>query len=149
MVRSRRESHHSDGITDPNNLQQISATKSAQSGHSTTEFQCPLSGGKADITRWAEERGSAQMRDRASLCPLVKRCKGKRVTSAQAHACYLRLMLTVSSDKGGAVKSLPTRRSLGPRVTPRTGATVPPAGHVRQAPSHFQLLELTRYNGLS
>ena len=29
MVRSRRESHHSDGITDPNNLQQISATKSA------------------------------------------------------------------------------------------------------------------------
>jgi hypothetical protein len=32
MVRSRRESHHSDGITDPNNLQQISATKSAQSG---------------------------------------------------------------------------------------------------------------------
>ena len=33
MVRSRRESHHSDGITDPNNLQQISATKSAKSGH--------------------------------------------------------------------------------------------------------------------
>jgi hypothetical protein len=33
MVRSRRESHHSDGITDPNNLQQISATKSANSGH--------------------------------------------------------------------------------------------------------------------
>ncbi len=33
MVRSRRESHHSDGITDPNNLQQISATKSATSGH--------------------------------------------------------------------------------------------------------------------
>ena len=32
MVRSRRELHHSDGITDPNNLQQISATKSAQSG---------------------------------------------------------------------------------------------------------------------
>ena len=32
MVRSRRESHHSDGITDPNNLQQISATKSAKSG---------------------------------------------------------------------------------------------------------------------
>ena len=32
MVRSRRKSHHSDGITDPNNLQQISATKSARSG---------------------------------------------------------------------------------------------------------------------
>ena len=32
MVRSRRELHHSDGITDPNNLQQISATKSAITG---------------------------------------------------------------------------------------------------------------------
>jgi hypothetical protein len=32
MVRSRRESHHSDGITDQKNLQQTSATKSAKSG---------------------------------------------------------------------------------------------------------------------
>jgi hypothetical protein len=33
MVRSRRESHHSDGITDQKNLQQTSATKSAINGH--------------------------------------------------------------------------------------------------------------------
>jgi hypothetical protein len=33
MARSRRESHHSDGITDQKNLQQTSATKSAISGH--------------------------------------------------------------------------------------------------------------------
>jgi hypothetical protein len=32
MARSRRESHHSDGITDQKNLQQTSATKSAISG---------------------------------------------------------------------------------------------------------------------
>jgi hypothetical protein len=32
MARSRRESHHSDGITDQKNLQQTSATKSATSG---------------------------------------------------------------------------------------------------------------------
>jgi short chain dehydrogenase len=33
MVRSRRESHHSDGITDQKSLQRTSATKSTQSGH--------------------------------------------------------------------------------------------------------------------
>jgi hypothetical protein len=33
MLSSRRESLHSDGITDPKNLQQTSATKSALSGH--------------------------------------------------------------------------------------------------------------------
>jgi hypothetical protein len=33
MARSRRESHHSDGITDQKNLQQTSATKSANSRH--------------------------------------------------------------------------------------------------------------------
>jgi hypothetical protein len=49
MVRSRRESHHSDGITDPNNLQQISATKSAQSGHSGHAQRCPLSGVKQTL----------------------------------------------------------------------------------------------------
>ena len=46
MVRSHRESHHSNGITDPNNLQQISATKSAQSGHRDGGEECPLSGVK-------------------------------------------------------------------------------------------------------
>jgi hypothetical protein len=34
MARFRRESHHSDGITDQISLQRTSATKSAQSGHS-------------------------------------------------------------------------------------------------------------------
>jgi hypothetical protein len=43
MVRSRRESHHSDGITDQKSLQQTSATKSAQSGHPTVARQCLLS----------------------------------------------------------------------------------------------------------
>jgi hypothetical protein len=33
MARSRRESHHNDGITDQKSLQRTSATKSAQSGH--------------------------------------------------------------------------------------------------------------------
>jgi len=32
MARFRRESHHSDGITDQKRLQRTSATKSAQSG---------------------------------------------------------------------------------------------------------------------
>jgi hypothetical protein len=44
MVRSRRESHHSDGITGQKSLQRTSATKSAQSGHSTADRQCLLSG---------------------------------------------------------------------------------------------------------
>ena len=34
MVRTRRESHHCNGITDPKRLQPSFATKSAQSGHS-------------------------------------------------------------------------------------------------------------------
>ena len=46
MVRSRRESHHSDGITDPNNLQPTSATKSAQSRHPDRVGECPLLGAK-------------------------------------------------------------------------------------------------------
>jgi hypothetical protein len=46
MARSRRESHHSDGITDQKSLQRTSATKSAQSGHLAAEFQCPLLGVK-------------------------------------------------------------------------------------------------------
>jgi hypothetical protein len=33
MVRTRRESHHHDGITDPKDLQLPFATKSAKSGH--------------------------------------------------------------------------------------------------------------------
>jgi hypothetical protein len=44
MARFRRESHHSDGITDQISLQRTSATKSAQSGHSPIEFRCPLLG---------------------------------------------------------------------------------------------------------
>jgi hypothetical protein len=37
-------------------------------------------GGKADMTRWAQERASALMPDRASRRPSVKGCKGKTVT---------------------------------------------------------------------
>jgi hypothetical protein len=46
MARSRRESHHNDGITDPARLQQTSATKSAQSGHLDCAEGCLLSGVK-------------------------------------------------------------------------------------------------------
>ena len=46
MARSRRESHHNDGITDPARLQQTSATKSAQSGHCHRAERCPLLGVK-------------------------------------------------------------------------------------------------------
>jgi hypothetical protein len=49
MVRIRRESHHCDGITDPKSLQLPFATKSAQSGHFTAEFQCPLLGVKRTL----------------------------------------------------------------------------------------------------
>jgi len=45
MVRTRRESHHHDGITDPKDLQLPFATKSAQSGHGHRTQQCPLLGG--------------------------------------------------------------------------------------------------------
>jgi hypothetical protein len=38
MVRSRRESHHSDGITNQKSPQLTSATKSARSGHSSVRF---------------------------------------------------------------------------------------------------------------
>jgi hypothetical protein len=40
MARFRRESHHSDGITDQISLQRTSATKSAQSGHSLSTPEC-------------------------------------------------------------------------------------------------------------
>src|SRR6516165_7241783 len=49
MARSRRESHHSDGITEPAKLQRASATKSAQSGHPDTLNQCPLLGVKRTL----------------------------------------------------------------------------------------------------
>jgi hypothetical protein len=39
MARFRRESHHSDGITDQISLQRTSATKSAQSGHRAEALQ--------------------------------------------------------------------------------------------------------------
>jgi hypothetical protein len=42
--RFRRESHHSDGITDQISLQRTSATKSAQSGHYRRTERCPLFG---------------------------------------------------------------------------------------------------------
>jgi hypothetical protein len=42
MVRSRRESHHSDGITDQKSLQPTSATKSAMSRHRNGVGQAPL-----------------------------------------------------------------------------------------------------------
>jgi hypothetical protein len=37
MARSRRESHHNDGITDQKSLQRTSATKSAKSRHSALQ----------------------------------------------------------------------------------------------------------------
>jgi hypothetical protein len=50
MARFRRESRHSDGITNQKILQRTSATKSAQSGHFSIEFQCPLLGVKRTST---------------------------------------------------------------------------------------------------
>jgi hypothetical protein len=44
MARFRRESRHSDGITNQKILQRTSATKSAQSGHPSAASQCPLLG---------------------------------------------------------------------------------------------------------
>jgi hypothetical protein len=90
-------------------------------------------GGKADITRWAEQRGSAQMCDRASLCPLVKGCKGKTVPA---------LLLAASNNKGGTVKRLPTRRSF--RSTGDVTKFASLAGS-----DHFQRVNFTRYNALS
>jgi hypothetical protein len=49
MVRSRRESHHSDGITDQKSLQRTSATKSTQSGHRDDADGCPLLGVKRTL----------------------------------------------------------------------------------------------------
>ena len=43
MLRPRRESHHRNGITDLNPLQQTSATKSARNGHRATADLSPLS----------------------------------------------------------------------------------------------------------
>jgi len=54
MVRTRRESHHCNGITDPKRLQPSFATKSAQSGHQATEFQCLLLGVKRTSCRDAD-----------------------------------------------------------------------------------------------
>jgi len=44
MLRSRRESHHRNGITDLNPLQRTSATKSAHGRHGGALLRCPLSG---------------------------------------------------------------------------------------------------------
>jgi hypothetical protein len=60
-------------------------------------------GGKADITRWAQERASAPMPDRTSRRPSVKGCKGKTITDAQARLLPA-LLLAVSTNKGGTVK---------------------------------------------
>src|SRR5262249_54331101 len=46
IARSRRESPHSDGITDQKSPQRTFATKSAQSGHRLLHCTCPLSGVK-------------------------------------------------------------------------------------------------------
>jgi hypothetical protein len=46
MARSRRESHHSDGITNQKSPQLTSATKSVISGHPSRVRQCPLLGVK-------------------------------------------------------------------------------------------------------
>ena len=48
MLRPRRESLHSDGITDQKSLQRTSATKSALKRRYATLVIGPLSGGKAD-----------------------------------------------------------------------------------------------------
>ena len=42
MVRTRRESHHCNGITDPKRLQPSFATKSAKSRHSAPRQKPPL-----------------------------------------------------------------------------------------------------------
>src|SRR5262245_16325896 len=62
--RSRRESHHSDGITDQKSLQRTSATKSALSG--LAEMVCKLSA----------LRSEADMRDRvtSSSSVAIDRC---------------------------------------------------------------------------
>jgi hypothetical protein len=49
MARSRRESHHRDGITNQKSPQLTSATKSAQSGHSNALDECPLSAVKQTL----------------------------------------------------------------------------------------------------
>jgi hypothetical protein len=49
MARFRRESRHSDGITNQKILQRTSATKSAQSGHQDVVEECPFFRGKADM----------------------------------------------------------------------------------------------------
>jgi len=50
MARSRRESHHNDGITDQKNLQRTSATKSVTSRHRVMmSVACPAYTLKADI----------------------------------------------------------------------------------------------------
>jgi hypothetical protein len=49
IVRTRGESHQWDGITDPKRLQLPFATKSAQSGHCPTGFQCLLLGVKRTL----------------------------------------------------------------------------------------------------
>jgi hypothetical protein len=43
MANSRCESHHRNGITDPECLQQTFTTKSAQSGQSNCRNKCALS----------------------------------------------------------------------------------------------------------
>ena len=52
MLRPRRESLHSDGITDQKSLQRISATKSAQSRHIDEDSRLSAFGGEADIHEW-------------------------------------------------------------------------------------------------
>src|SRR5213080_1098336 len=42
MLRSRRESHHSNGITGQKRLQRTSATKSVISRHHGLDLRCPL-----------------------------------------------------------------------------------------------------------
>jgi hypothetical protein len=62
MVRSRRESHHGDGITDHKSLQRTSATKSAISRHLVRLFDHLVGGDKQSRRyREAESLGSLEI----------------------------------------------------------------------------------------
>jgi hypothetical protein len=50
MVRTRRESHHCDGITDPKRPQPPFATKSAQSGHPNRVGECLVPSMTAELS---------------------------------------------------------------------------------------------------
>jgi hypothetical protein len=127
MVRTRRESHHHDGITDPKDLQLPFATKSAQSGHRHRAERCPLLGVK---------RTSAAANPMSAFDPKRTSASLRRPSYASRLASTLRACLGIYS------------RRVFPALDFLPHARVPPRQHYWQVRAPSELDALREFLGI-